>query len=269
MKAALLISALMLGLVESGPLHFRSGHSARPASGQASDNSEDEFWVDKEIIVMVDSVGGWSKSKVIPGEYAKSFVSLSKEFFPYEPKFIKNPKKLLEEVVENNKVPGSATALILTLDDIENQVHISFIGDTYYLIFKPLDENPNEIEFVYKNDPMYHSFNFPFQVGTDSDNASISKLVSLDIDVGDLVIVTTNALLDNLELEEVIEIVKKTYRDKLSPQKIASTLVEKAFEVSRNPNKRTPFERLAQEKGENHKGGKKDDLSVVAAFVDE
>lgn len=269
MRAILLISALVIGLVVSGPLHLRSGHSSRPASGKESDDSEDEFWVDKEIIVMVDSVGGWSKDKVIPGEYAKSFVSLAKEFFPYEPKFIKNPKKLLEEVAENNKVPGSATALILTLDDLDNQVHISFIGDTYYLIFKPLDDQPNEIEFVYKNDPMYHSFNFPFQIGTDSDHPTISKLVSLDIDVGDLIIVTTNALLDNLELEEVIEIVKEAYRAKLPPQKIASALVQKAFEVSRNPNKRTPFERIAEDKGENHKGGKQDDLSVVAAFVDE
>jgi protein phosphatase PTC7 len=109
---------------------------------------------------------------------------------------------------------------------------------------------------------LQHAFNTPYQLGTQSrDSAADGELGSFAGRAGDVVLLATDGLFDNLS-ELDIRILVSEFSSKPA-QKIADTLARVAQEVSFDENRRSPFEVEAERHGVNFKGGKVDDTTVV------
>ncbi|EPS38872.1 hypothetical protein H072_7354 [Dactylellina haptotyla CBS 200.50] len=101
-------------------------------------------------------------------------------------------------------------------------LHVVNVGDSHCLVLRPstlptpdtknTDEEHTDPGFLFRTKEGWHYFDCPRQLGTDSpdtplENATVS---SVRVRNGDIVILATDGMLDNLWEEEVISIILKT-----------------------------------------------------------
>ncbi|OCF34947.1 hypothetical protein I317_06285 [Kwoniella heveanensis CBS 569] len=188
---------------------------------------------------------------------------------------------------------GSSTCLLALLHN--STLHIANLGDCCLLLIR-------QGEVVFRTSEMQHAFNFPLQVGTHSRDEPMKDAMRYDIGVkkGDVVVLGSDGLMDNLFDEDILEIVAQFTSPKSSssvsttrspspassyptppatppssqrkyppfnPQHISDALCRKARSVSELVTATTPFMCKAIEEGIDFVGGKKDDISVLVGVI--
>ncbi|KXS12971.1 hypothetical protein M427DRAFT_46049 [Gonapodya prolifera JEL478] len=156
--------------------------------------------------------------------------------------------------------------------------------------------NPSHLSIPFRTKDNVHCFKSPFQLGVLPENMRDDPQYSSDFPSdgvterfrdglrdGDLVLVATDGLWDNLYESEIMKCLHESLSSSLldsqgenpsttnlvSRLKQASqALCEKARAVALSETKVTPFAAEAEFAGENHFGGKLDDITVILAFVD-
>ncbi|KAI9496170.1 phosphatase 2C-like domain-containing protein [Zychaea mexicana] len=159
---------------------------------------------------------------------------------------------------------GSTTACIVML--CQDELRVANLGDCGVSIIRKDD-------FVFRSEEQQHSFNFPYQLGTASfDYPSDAQQFSIKIEEGDIVIVASDGLFDNLFDDEILEEVQSCAVGNNSaasvPQLISDALALRARLVSEDTsNPSSPFQCRAMHEGMYYQGGKADDISVLVAVV--
>lgn len=188
------------------------------------------------------------------------------------------------------KINGSSTICVATLDNKLNQLSYSNLGDGGLLIVRHIDtetagymrdrrvnpsSNNNSLKIIYLSQQQLRSFNLPYQLGYSNidehpgsfEHPSDADTASIPVIPGDLIILATDGLFDNVELDEILDEIntwEKTWfanednsdriylelpSDKGEPalNKLAENLVRKARELSIDKNRDSPFALLAKE----------------------
>ncbi|WWC57761.1 uncharacterized protein I303_100296 [Kwoniella dejecticola CBS 10117] len=188
---------------------------------------------------------------------------------------------------------GSSTCLLALLHN--STLHIANLGDCCLLLIR-------KGEVVFRTQEMQHAFNFPLQVGTHSRDEPMKDAQRYDVGVkkGDVVILGSDGLMDNLFDEEILEIVlqftsssssssdstsdqaqlptppstppsevesRASISLPFSPQQVSEALCKKARSISELVTATTPFMCKAIEEGIDFVGGKKDDISVLVGVI--
>jgi len=91
-------------------------------------------------------------------------------------------------------------------------------------------------------------------------------LYIVDVNPGDIVILGTDGLFDNLFDEDIVQLVNKE-GNLLTPQELAKVIACSAYDRARSQTADTPFARAAYIDGSRWKGGKLDDITVVVARI--
>ncbi|CAK0875941.1 unnamed protein product [Prorocentrum cordatum] len=118
------------------------------------------------------------------------------------------------------------------------------------------------------------------------DPPSAAELYSFSAEEGDLIVLATDGLYDNLWDSELCELAalaaspleaQQAYCEaraalrgpapSTDPGKLAAAIAHAAFYRARDPAASTPFQEHAREHGLVHAGGKMDDITVVCAWV--
>ena len=127
--------------------------------------------------------------------------------------------------------------------------------ETYRLIFETVDQ--------------LHGFNFPFQLAQEhygGDNPLEAICSSVSVKEGDLIILASDGMADNIFSHEVNDMAEKSFQaEKLSG--LAKKLAKQAVERSGNKEGNSPFAVKASEWGISYKGGKVDDTTVIVAEI--
>lgn len=179
-----------------------------------------------------------------------------------------DPKKLVYEAVTQNHEHGTSTVVVTTIDQTTKSLRTSMIGDSGYMIIRPKESQENTYELYFKSKEQQHSFNFPFQVGTDGDSPEEALTDEHPIQKGHIVILGTDGLFDNLYTEEIVDEVNKYLEThKFDAAQLSKALAESAYKISLNTEDITPFAEGARKAGFKYKGGKSDDITVVVAKV--
>lgn len=120
----------------------------------------------------------------------------------------------------------------------------------------------------YKSPVQQHSFNHPYQLGqTSGDLPSSAMRIELAMEAGDVIVVGTDGLFDNMYSDEILLWVTQEINQSSDPQTIAWRLAECAMYNSVDRSADTPFARACRENGGNHCGGKRDDITVIVALI--
>jgi hypothetical protein len=133
-------------------------------------------------------------------------------------------------------------------------------------------------EAIFRSEEQQHSFNFPFQLGTGSrDLPKDAQVFAVKVKEGDIIIVGSDGLFDNVFDDEILDIVsgvvdKPSTGGDLSlrsqPKDITDALLRKAREVAEDSRTTSsPFQSRAIQEGLYYQGGKLDDCTVLAAIV--
>jgi protein phosphatase PTC7 len=125
----------------------------------------------------------------------------------------------------------------------------------------------------FRTSPQEHEFGRPYQLGhlDSADKPSAAMLASVRLAVGDIIIVASDGLWDNIFDREVASIAIRHLQASSTPNPSALVreLASTAYTLSQDRNAFTPYSYAASEWFDMvYNGGKQDDISIVAAFVE-
>lgn len=231
-----------------------------PQPGKPSPNGEDAYFITEDgcTIGVADGVGGWNQLGVDPSLYSNSLMQHAKEAAKIG---VSIPLQILSIAYENSHpITGSSTACILALND--NELQSANLGDSGFMVIRG-----NRI--IHKTKEQQHSFNFPYQLGTGStDRPEHATVANITIEEGDIVVLGSDGLWDNLYDDQILEIVNsEECKIQMDPTRIATIIAAKAHEVADSPTVDSPFAVNAKKNNITFSGGKMDDITVLVSRV--
>ncbi|KAG0365041.1 hypothetical protein BGZ54_006929 [Gamsiella multidivaricata] len=122
-------------------------------------------------------------------------------FYDY---FNVNPVQILEKSYEQSArdakkegLIGSSTACLAILRD--DELRIANLGDCGVSVIR-------HNEFIFRTEEQQHSFNYPYQLGTGStDSPTDAQVFTVKVESGDIVVMGTDGIFDNLFDEDILE----------------------------------------------------------------
>lgn len=264
---------------------FRSDVYVIPHPAKRKKGGEDAFFVCNNGVALgvSDGVGGWADKGVDPSLYSKTLMREARAC--YEEKHFTEPLASLKvAAAKANKLIGSATACIVSLDESEDHTFLKSanLGDSGFMLIRDGD-------IIFRTKEQQFHFNFPYQLGcTSRAQPCDAQLTSIEIEEGDKIIVGTDGLFDNLFDFEIVQMLNHSKTETglqeetaeliqhgaLPPESlnerkvtIAELIARKASEKSRSSTVKTPFAQNANANGMKVVGGKLDDITVLVATV--
>ncbi|KAK9767533.1 hypothetical protein K7432_002633 [Basidiobolus ranarum] len=266
--------------------HGASGIPKNPTAAMSDDINyysigcgEDSYFRRHDALGVADGVGGWKGKKgANPALFSRklmhyAYMELEKYdsiedelFFNYydvsPTKILEKSYELLNRDVTKEGILGSSTACIVVLRD--DELRIANLGDCGVSVIRQGD-------FVFRTEEQQHCFNYPYQLGTGSlDRPSDAQAFTVKVQKGDIVILGSDGIYDNLSDEDILDIVLRSTSSSLvniNPQKISDALAKQAKIVSEDSTFPSPFQDRAMQEGFYYQGGKIDDISVLVALV--
>lgn len=282
---------------------------------------------------VADGVGSWKEYNVDPREFSHKLMEECENIVleachrenrdPGGSKFrrVIAPSEILAQAYERVKaenVIGSSTACVAMFDNIRHQLHFSNLGDSGIIVLRHIDsavagslkrdkftpriERTSDLRVAFVSQQQLHSFNHPYQLGwigeevkekTSFKSARDSCTTSFHLRRGDIIIMGTDGLFDNVDVDEIAKLCLEweqkcgfirggdiAAREQrwamgnsltvLSSEKVgelATTLCALARERSMDSATDSPFAILAKENDIMWSGGMPDDCTVIVGHV--
>jgi len=236
------------------------------------------FIVDSErrsVIGIADGVGGWRRYDVDPSKFTRGLMQNCERLARTTTSEILSPVGLLQRAYEqmmNMKTPllGSCTACIVVMDKVKKEVSAANLGDSGFMIVRGE-------EVVYQSTEQQHYFNTPYQLslsagrqGVIQDKPSDAETTTLPIQQGDVIVMATDGLFDNVFQDQIVNRLQGINQDAPTYEELksaADTLASDARTRSLDETYMSPFAVKALNYGLNVRGGKLDDITVLLASV--
>ncbi|CAH8506558.1 unnamed protein product [Schistosoma bovis] len=167
------------------------------------------------VLGVADGVGGWRSYGVDPGRFSRA-VMKNCERVVNSGRFIPDKLEVLiaqcyEDVLNSKElILGSATLCIVSLQRNEHRVYGASLGDSGYLVIR-------EGHVIQRSVHQKHSFNTPFQLSCPPtlrsrrfhcDLPNQAAQTSVEVKPGDVIIVGTDGLFDNLTESMILQEIK-------------------------------------------------------------
>ncbi|KAJ3411851.1 hypothetical protein HDV05_001640 [Chytridiales sp. JEL 0842] len=253
---------------------------------------EDAYFARTDSIGVADGVGGWSEvAGANPALYSLKLMHYVQQQLEDMDDIINcdydindyynvSPKSVLQksydmtmEDAKTEGLVGSSTAIIAILRD--DELRVANIGDCGVMVIRGQ-------EIIFRSEEQQYSFNFPYQLGTGARclPKKDAQEYSVKVREGDIVILGSDGLFDNVFDDSILEVVCKTIESapkgraatarsmSVQPKLISDSLLGMAREVAEDPRATSsPFQIRAMEEGLYYQGGKLDDCTVVVAVI--
>ena len=262
------------------------------------DLSEDAYFLlerEKQFVGVFDGVGSWRKLGVDPRRYPRALRDAVVEAITRTPH--ERPHDVLTEAwrrVTADKVPGSTTACIVTLDDEVNALSYVNLGDAGIVVFRDIDAShagttvglQKKRQVVLVAPQQLRDFNLPYQLGWTNayddkasspeedpgavrtfETPSHANVASFPVQPGDVVIVASDGLFDNVFLDHIADLVSDWDDGNKDLTALATHLCHTARSLSLHDDTDSPFALLAKENDIMWGGGMPDDCTVLALRV--
>lgn len=234
------------------------------ASSYVQDHDEDAHFVHAEagVVGVADGVSAFRKKGVDAGAFARALMenasaAAAKGSAPVCPYTL-----LLEAYgkAARSRTPGASTAVIVSLDG--TTLRWAILGDSAFAVLRGG-------KVVHRSTPQQHDFNYPFQLRSKGrDRVADADVGVTPVEEGDVVVVGTDGLFDNVFDDELERVVGKGAETGLSPQSMADSIAGAACEMARRRLAHSPFSVESRRRGKKRfYGGKVDDITVVVAFI--
>lgn len=282
---------------------------------------------------VADGVGSWREYDVDPREFSHKLMqecenvlleacrSENSDKGGSRLRRVIAPAEILGEAYERVKaenVIGSSTACVAMFDNIRHQLHFSNLGDSGIIVLRhidsevagalkrdritPREKRKTDLRIAFVSQQQLHSFNHPYQLGwlghevnekTSFKDARDSCTTSVHVRRGDIIIMATDGLFDNVDIDDIAEVALEweqscgfirggdiaareqrwemgnslTLMSSEQVEDLATSLCNLAREKSLDSATDSPFAILAKENDIMWSGGMPDDCTVVVAHV--
>ena len=97
--------------------------------------------------------------------------------------------RILYNAAMKTNVKGSSTCCIILLDIKQNKIYTANIGDSGYMIIRKEDD---KLKQEFKSEEQQHSFNYPFQIGTNGDSPTTAIKNTHNLKENDIIVVASD-----------------------------------------------------------------------------
>jgi protein phosphatase PTC7 len=166
---------------------------------------------------------------------------------------------------------GSSTACVVILNRDNNTLYTANIGDSGFIVVR-------KGRIIRKSEEQQHYFNTPFQLSLPppgyqadvlSDQPDSAITDNFPVEDGDVILVATDGVFDNLPQNLLVDELKKVQGERCASrlQMVANSIAWMARNLSFDETFISPFAESAFANGINTIGGKPDDITVLLATV--
>jgi len=252
------------------PLSLQSAAVSIPHPEKVATGGEDAHFLlepserpNFSAIAVADGVGGWAELGINAGVYSAKLMEQAKRRLLSAP--VPCPSDALAFAHITTKELGSCTACIALLDESDKLKTIN-LGDSGFLIVRPKAADDPHLKVLFKSPFQQHDFNTPRQLSTNStDHPYHGDTESFAVQPGDIVLLGTDGLWDNVYDADIIDSLNKGG----SPEEMAQRLGKLTVQMASHPTRNTPFSDRGEQYGLKMPGGKVDDITIVIAVVRE
>jgi len=262
--------------------------------GKLRGNCEDACFVSTSAVGVADGVGGMAAFASFGVNSAKlacelmdgaksSCIDIAKERPDLPPQ-----DRALEALWRSEDMAASFGASTICLATVKGcDLGVANLGDSGFMILR---RGKHRLEIVQRSKEQHHRWNCPYQLTRlppalarqfpdfACDTPGDADLYNCLIHEGDLVLLFTDGMRDNLQDHEIIQVAECALPPGISqlvglpeyksaPENIAKALALAAFERSCDKKAKVPFAESCRQHGYDYEGGKEDDITVVAAWV--
>ncbi|XP_048545285.1 putative protein phosphatase 2C 24 [Triticum urartu] len=240
------------------------------ASCYLPEHDEDAHFFHAGVIGVADGVGGCRLEGLDAAAFSRglmasalSEVVASSSAAPPPPGGV-CPYALLEKAYQQTTASGTPAASTAVIVSLAGRVlRWAYVGDSGFAVFR-------DGRILHRSQPQQCYFNCPFQLSSDSDDSnkvSDAAVGEIAVEEGDVVVVASDGLFDNVFDAMLEKIVQSGQALSFTPKNMADIIASQAYAAARRTQD-TPFSVAAREHGRNKTGGKKDDTTVVVAFIE-
>jgi protein phosphatase PTC7 len=249
-------------------LTFASGVFSK---GKLRDENEDAYFHTGKSLGIADGVSAWRKYRIDAGQFAREMMGHCREICLTSDSSSQEVVKGLSGAHNKMQAYGSCTVSLGFL--VGPHLSLSILGDSSAIVVRWVSGRP---AIVFRTGVLVHSFNTPYQLAKVPKYLDCASFIhdksvdalhfSIDIAPGDLLIMGSDGLWDNLYDDDLISLLEG--EDVLSPQGVADMLGNQAYLNSKSKAS-GPFQEAVQQAypGALWRGGKTDDVTVLAALV--
>lgn len=230
------------------------------------------------VLGVADGVGGWRAYGVDPGRFSRAVMRYCERLVLSGRSDLRNPGFLIAQsyedvLISKDSILGSATLCIICLQRDEQRIYTASLGDCGFLVVR-------DGQVIQRSIHQKHTFNTPFQLASPPpihsrhfhhDLPAQAAQTSIDVEPGDLLVVGTDGLFDNLTetmiLEEVCTIRISGDGILEGLHRCARCLVDRARNAAFEPNFQSPIAKEARRYGINIVGGAPGDVTVIVGLV--
>ena len=261
---------------------------------------EDAFFLGAHGLGVADGVGCMAQF----ASYGVNAAQYAAELMEFSSAALKRPDGIASEQIIPDAAERAALALahgecnarsygastVSVLCQEGGRIGVANLGDSGFMLLR---KGPHGMNIITQSTEQQHSWNLPYQLTRlpqvlvnkctklqldRLDRASDCDIYRADILQGDLILMFSDGLRDNVNDKELLSLVNRALppaqADMLGllesctpPQSIAKALALAAQQRSLDPTATVPFTEYSRRHGVECLGGKQDDITVVAAWV--
>jgi len=271
-----------------GPLRLVAGVAMIPHIDKAEKGGEDAYCICLRglgAVGVADGVSGWAEEGVDPAEYSRTLMRFAAEALesaaqPSGPE----SREVIRYAHQATIMAGSSTVCLAVMKQ-GNKLEVANLGDSGVRIIR-------DGKIVFASAAQQHMFNMPFQLSHPSiiespDDADSADVTLVDVQPGDVLVMATDGLYDNVFDEEIAALCAEPSQRRrgasasgppatpAEAEDLALLIARLAHKYAQDPYKKTPWSVSACEQGFAWAryfakgGGKMDDVTVVVAFITE
>ena len=173
---------------------------------------------------------------------------------------------------------GKFHACIATVDAAYGLMRTANLGDSGFMLVRG---DPGKREVAHRSPHQEHEFGRPFQLGHHdaSDHPRDAMLTTFPLEPGDVIVMGSDGLWDNLSESEILELVEQAFNStgyqrglgaesRAAAARASGAVVSAAYAASMDKRRTTPYSLAATENFDMvYSGGKKDDITAVVVNV--
>jgi len=254
---------------------------------------EDAYFANMFSLGVADGVGSmvqFARFGVNSAAYATDLMEIAEATMTSSPSSSEVPAEqraldACRAAEEKSTKFGASTISVMALEG--STVGCANLGDSGFMILR---KGSAGMTIIHKSVDQQHGWNCPYQLmrippvlaakfpNFPQDHAADSDTYSYEVEEGDLILLFSDGMRDNLHAHEILSIVDRSLSPAFAglagfashasdPEDVARALAQAAHARSRDPRARVPFTLYSLEHGYDCLGGKEDDITVVAAWL--
>lgn len=244
------------------------GHGGEDAYFYAS-NANGVF-----AIGVADGVYEWRNMGIDPGNWSRKLMQSARFSVEAGTTDVLRVMQAAVRSLHSDGVQGSSTACIVLIDTLQGRLAAANLGDSGFMLLghrrdgRATSGGQRGLRIRYRSPQQEHSFGHPYQVGhhASSDSPEDAMLSTVLLHPGDVIVVGSDGLFDNLSDDEIVEIVDGALGQRKTASAVAKALAFAAFDASMDRCRVTPYSSAASEAFDMvYSGGKSDDITVVVS----